>query len=745
MANKEIKHTIRLEGEKEYSAAIKDAQRNLRTLRSELKAETAELGANATAQQKNEARAKSLKAQIAEQEKVVETLRKALAEAKRDYGDNEDVVQKWEQKLNAARTTLANMQNGLAETENAMRGVSGATAEGVTATKSFADALNSVASVGESVSSAIEDIFTGLISTVSDAVEQLWDLISETAAKANNWTDIAGYWNTDPANIEKWARAIEASGNSFEDLETIVTRLVLGGKGKDIAEMLGVSDVNYEDQWAYAMDVLNRIYQLKSEGNLPDNLWETLFGEKKATKAMDIINDWEDVQKGLTTYNADEGGYGLGSEALETMNDLYVQISDVEGRWQALKEKFAGEFGHLTADLLVNVSGSLDALNMFLNAEDEEDREKALEQLRANIEEFFQKVAAAIKAGLETIGKVGESLQGSDDPIVSAIGDLLVTIRDVGTWLIAHDEEVKLALEAIFGAWLLGLLTKVSAQLATIIAQIMVIKRFKSWASAEVIAEGASGVGAAGAGAGGGAAASAGGGFWATLGSAAAPIVGGLAGGVLGSAIYLPLANYLQKKHYQETWGEYNANEDINELRRAEVRGENDAETARLQAMLDQMFYAVSGDVKMALGSDMTADIKDAFRQNANEYLAMTPNSDFWEWASQFADLSNGLDEEEVEAIINGIYLGDAWQEFGIDVANAVSDKIDTILGGGTEQNNQNGLTSDDLGVFRGLPGMLRQALFSQISGMKVVMDGEVVGRVVTPYVGGGLYKMVTE
>ena len=98
----EIKRKIVLEGEKEYSAALQAAQRNLKTLRSELKAETAELGTNATAQQKAETRARSLQKQIAEQEKIVKTLRAALEEAKEQYGDNEEVVAKWEQKLNAA-------------------------------------------------------------------------------------------------------------------------------------------------------------------------------------------------------------------------------------------------------------------------------------------------------------------------------------------------------------------------------------------------------------------------------------------------------------------------------------------------------------------------------------------------------------------------------------------------------------------------------------------------------------------
>ena len=38
----EIEQKIVLKGEKEYSAALKEANRNLKTLRSELKAETAE-------------------------------------------------------------------------------------------------------------------------------------------------------------------------------------------------------------------------------------------------------------------------------------------------------------------------------------------------------------------------------------------------------------------------------------------------------------------------------------------------------------------------------------------------------------------------------------------------------------------------------------------------------------------------------------------------------------------------------
>ena len=82
LADNSIKQRIELTGEKEYNQALAEARRNLKTLRSELKAETAELGANATAQQKNEVKLKSLQKQIKEQEKVVKTYTDALAEVK---------------------------------------------------------------------------------------------------------------------------------------------------------------------------------------------------------------------------------------------------------------------------------------------------------------------------------------------------------------------------------------------------------------------------------------------------------------------------------------------------------------------------------------------------------------------------------------------------------------------------------------------------------------------------------------
>ena len=166
MADKEIKQKIVLAGEKEYSQALRDANRNLKTLKSELKAETAELGANATAQQKAETRTKNLKKQIAEQEKIVRTYRAALEEVREKYGDNEDAIASWETKLNNARATLGNLRNDLDNVGGSLKNMQTDAGTAVVATKSVADAIGQIASAGQAVSDKIESIFTGMVSAI---------------------------------------------------------------------------------------------------------------------------------------------------------------------------------------------------------------------------------------------------------------------------------------------------------------------------------------------------------------------------------------------------------------------------------------------------------------------------------------------------------------------------------------------------------------------------------------------------
>ena len=507
MAGKEIKQKIVLEGEQKYNQAIKEAQRNLKTLKSELKAETAELGKNATEQQKAEAKTKSLKQQIAEQEKIVKTLKAALQEVREKYGDNADEVAKWEQKLNNARTTLANMKTDLEGVGSGFKTVNTDAAAATVATKSVADALGSIGSAGDSVSGAIESIFTSLIDRVTEAAEALWGLITETAARANNWTDLGSYYGSSAQEIQMWSSSIEAAGGDFQKFIGIVNRLAFGGKEKKITESLGISKENYQDDIQYTLAVLDELERRKEQlgQGWYDGVMTELFGAKKSQDVSWFlsnahghqgtygwINGWRDNPE---RFNGDQGGYGMNSEELGTMNDLYIKLQEIETKWDAIKDKFAAGFGLVSLDLLVNVEGTLDGIADYLNATNDEEKQAALDKIRANVEEFFTKLAEVIRESLHILHDVGETLQESDDPLTSAIGDILVKLSESLQWMVDNQEKVKGAFEVIFGIWLIAKLAAVAGKLGSILMQIEAIKTFKGISAATDVAAAGSSAG----------------------------------------------------------------------------------------------------------------------------------------------------------------------------------------------------------------------------------------------------------
>ena len=795
MAGKQIKQEIVLSGEKQYNAAIKEAQRNLKTLQTALKAETAELGKNATEQQKNEAKVKSLKQQIKEQEKVVQTLREALEQAKEEYGDNADVVAKWEQKLNNARTSLANMKNDLEGVGSGFQTVSTDAAAATVATKSVADALGNIGSAGESVSSAIENIFSGMIDTVTGAVEQLWDLISATAAKANNWTDIAGYWGTDAQTIQQYARAVGASANSFDDLQGAVSKIVLGGKGKTIAELVGISDVNYVNEWDYAMAVMNQLYRMSTSGQNMTPIYEQIFGEKKSTKVMDLINDWGTIQEMLPQFNGNTSGYGMSDEELGTMNALWVLINKIDTKWQAIKENFAGGFGQVSLDLLVNVEGTLDGIADYLNATDDAGKQAALDKIRTNVEDFFTKLGQIIQECIGILRDVGSDLQGSDDPLTSAIGDILVSLANSLQWMVDNADKVKTAFETIFGIWLLAKLGAVAGKLSSILLQIEAVKAFKGVSAATGAAEAA-------------AAGSAAGSSWgAAFGAAVIKAVPWLAGLVTLITPAGSANNDLDTMFNEETgtltsagWEDYRKNgatswkDDLEKVGEifgdlGRITGDEGALTAiaryragwngygldNLIADLESMGYVrrdQEEETEDPLAGKPTAYVNGSGeliykdrrpkRDEIEEWVDLDAHSDeekataVQDWWDAWRNASNGVDTWEEEARAFSWMeeaLGDGFSE----VWDRILQKLDetenqneledlpydwwmtTTGGSATETKNENGITGADLRNFNGLPAAIQAAaasgVSSGVSGIKVTLDGATVGRLVAPYV----------
>lgn len=757
-----IKSQIVLEGEKEYNRALKDAARNIKTLQSEMKAETAELGKNATAQQKDEVRARSLQKQIAEQEEIVRICREQLEKVRAEYGDNADAVAAYEQKLNSARTVLAGMRNGLA-------GSTADTREGIVATNSLAESLERVSSAGESVSQAIESVFNGMLEAVKTAVTQLWELVSETSAKANNWTDLGSYYGSSAAQMQEWSNAIKSAGGNFDDFISLMNTFSFGGKEKSIAEWFGVSDANYTNDMDYALDVLAAMNEQKKKmmaGGTWGEAMGEIFGMRKSSQASWFISNWETILE--KRENLAEEGYGMSEEGLATLNDVYITMSSIETKWNDIKSRVAEGLGTVAMDLMVNVEGMLDGISEYMNAGTPEEQEEALQKIEDNVREFCLKVVDAIKAGLAVLDQVGSDLAASDDPTTSAVGKILQGITQSLEWVIDNQQAFVTAMEAILGMFVVGKIAAFAGKLASIVTSLEALALSKS---IQGLLGGAGGAAASGTEAAAGGAASGGvvkkiGAF---LGSTGAKVLGGAAAffGTLfenalthqGNDDILDENGNLTEEARQMGW-----TQDEN----GNTSNEQYQKGGAVVAVLDDEYLRKNGvltepeDVPDA--GVVATDITEEMRKNAApEEPVETPRltaeetavlEDFWDamrgvkpgdvWSLQAYDdawlelekVFSGQGElvEKMEGLLDQTQL-DLWEQYG-DGWNTIENLPDSFwtklgIGGYSETGSGTDLS--------GLPAQIQQAVSagaaSGVSQIVVTLDGSKVGNLVAPYV----------
>ena len=693
----DIKQKIVLEGEKEYNAAIKEAQRNLKTLKSELKAETAELGKNATAQQKAEVKAKSLQKQIAEQEKIVKANKAALEEAKKEYGDNAEVVAKWEQKLNESRATLANMKNSIEDVGSAFKNVDSNAQLGVIATKSFADALKSVGDAAGSIADSLESAFSSVLGVITDAVTALWDEVMKVSAKANAWTDLADYFGSTASEVQKWSNAIQGAGGSFDNFTTILNRFKTGGVNKKITEYFGVSDENYKDDLEYTAAVLDAMYKRRQEMEAAgtwDSALADIFGGRRSQAAGWFVSNWGTIQGNLSRYDAENGGIGMTAEDLSTMNQLYIDVQNLSTTWEAFKESFlAGAFGKLSLDLVGNAQGILDGLIAFMSADNDADRNAAIQQIEENMTSFFTRLGEAIEAAAEALNKVGTDLAGSENGYVAMIGrvlqslsGILDSLKDPGTL-----DKIKKFFEGIIGLWVGAKVATAVANVASFMGNLKLLGLFGGTSAATGAASAGASVGAS----------------WGSAFASAA----------MKAAPFLAFLYTL-----------------LDPAKGSDAIGNNTLldENGNLTNEANEYGFAVNEngelyDTKTTPAADQK--YTDYQIQKIQELWDLYRTGQLTSW--------DQMNDFRAESLISK----EDFQDLMRSITQFVNENKDwkTIedlpaewwVGGGKE----NGLTSDDISGFRSIPGQMRAAVREGVSGIRVVMDGMTVGNLVAPYV----------
>ena len=685
----DIKQKIVLEGEKEYRDSIRDAQRNLKTLRSELKAETAELGKNATEQQKAEVKAKSLKKQIEEQEKIVKANRDALEEVKTKYADNADAIAKYEQKLNESRTALANMKNELSGVGDGFKTLQGNAEMATVASKSVADSIEKLSAIGDTISGSIETIFTGMLDTIKQAIGVIWGDLMDIAAKADNYIDMAEFLGADPTEVEKWDNAMKAANADMSTMVALVTKLKYNNKSeKALAKWFGISPENYTNDLEFAELLFNTITE-KRDALMKNGKWddamEAVFGSKKVQDVYGILSDWDEIVGNLETFDAQNGGYGLGEEELKTMNELHGSIALLQTKWNAFKESVETKlFGGIAISITDSANKAMDALMKYFSADNDEEREQALEDLEKNITEAFERIKKAIEDGIKLLDELAERLKDSDDPTTKALGNILSGFVDALQWLTEDNmNHVVNALDILAGFWIVGKGATMAAKIASMVANINLIKAFSAGGAAAETAATATATGAAGSGAAG---------IFSYLAGIAAPYA------IFKGFEWAAGRRNNTPEHVRGTEEYLEANAGGDRLRGAFT---SYVEAQReLQELLDQGLYDDERMGDLYARVDATKKALDALAGSGELLQAYSD----WRQENSYGNM-------------DWVLPSDWWQTQGGNSGNT-----DAMTGADAR---------DMTGTVRALPSEIKRSL----SGMTVTMDGQTVGRLVAPYV----------
>ena len=212
MPNHEIKTRFRLEGEQQYSAAMKDAAAAQKVLNAEMKLAEATFANTGDAQEYAADSARILRDQINEQKKAVDAAEQAMKQLGTRTDENKGVFDKWQLKLIGAKTHLTQLQTKLTNTQEEF----GKTDEKAKETDlakgiNFQNTIQAI----DNITNAIETV----IKTAFRAAKALWDMGVDAGKWAKDLTASSKKLGVDPETYQSWQYATNVIGTSIDDIK----------------------------------------------------------------------------------------------------------------------------------------------------------------------------------------------------------------------------------------------------------------------------------------------------------------------------------------------------------------------------------------------------------------------------------------------------------------------------------------------------------------------------------------------
>lgn len=458
MATPGINTKVKMDGEKEYRAALAQINAGLKNLGAEMRATEQDFADNADSVEALTAKGDVLARQMQTQQEKVDTLREVLQRAGETYGEADKRTIDWSTSLIDAETKLKQMQEALEENnaeldkagsngskfQQAMDKVKdsvakakeeGTGAKGVFANlkESFADGKGEAVGLGDAIGGAADKLGIQLPEGASKALNSLNGISAGTAAAVGGFAALIAAG----VKVEKQLMSItKESAEYAKEVKTLAS--VTGQSAEEVQELQYAGDmigVSYDRIRDSLKEVTNKMQEARDGSADTAAAFDTLKvniynADGSLRDANDVFNDTIDALGNVQNRTErDALAMDLMSESAQELNPLIEQGS------QALKDYAAEahEMGYVLDDEAIAALTATDtAQQKLLKTQEAVTKQISAEyapymtEALGDTADFIQKIGKAfVESGV--VDKFG-SILTSATQILEPLGDLTVAI-----------------------------------------------------------------------------------------------------------------------------------------------------------------------------------------------------------------------------------------------------------------------------------------------------------------------------
>lgn len=463
-----MRTNLKLEGEKEYRAAISEINSALKVLGSEMKLTKERFSEQAGSMEALSAEHDVLERQYLTQKEKVDALRGAVDLAAKTYGEASTKTNNYKTSLNNAEAELSRMKKALKDNASAMEDAKEKTEKSGKAFSGIKEKFTSILGESKGLGTAINDLggkfgitlpdgitkgldsmgkvnpaalaaTAGIAALVAAIVKVEKSLMSMTS-EAADWSDdilmFADQISMSTDEVQEWAYASELLDVSFDTVKGTMKDLTSNMKSYNDAmdegktndqtkafQELGITiyDANGEfrranDVFLEVVDALGQIQNTTER----DALAMATLGESAQELNPLIVEGSSALQQ----YAADahEAGYVLSTDALESLQAVDDAQQELLATQKSVTNQIAGEYAPYMAEALGDTKDFIDDIGEALT--------------KSKVVESFGSILTSASGLLEPVGELAGFLMPALAKSLEGVAYMFALIADTANVLV---------------------------------------------------------------------------------------------------------------------------------------------------------------------------------------------------------------------------------------------------------------------------------------------------------------------